>query len=101
PIYLFILPFAINHLQLAFQKGQITSIHMWSFDEMGKSHISDDMCKSLGLPTKLFISDVELESGLEIQEISYPTEVYKRLHNWQGSRGFDPATTDFARHCGF
>ncbi|KAF9262794.1 hypothetical protein L218DRAFT_988058 [Marasmius fiardii PR-910] len=96
PIYLFLLPFDIHDLSLACQRGPTTSLHMWSFDKLGQSHISDGMCQDLGLPTSLTVRSLGTD---KVVQGSYPTKVYKRLYSWQVARGFDPTTTDFARHC--
>ncbi|KAF9262802.1 hypothetical protein L218DRAFT_843090, partial [Marasmius fiardii PR-910] len=96
PIYLFLLPFDICDLSLACQRGQhdqTSSLHMWSFDKLGQSCVSDDMCRDLGLPTSLNIGTLDTDKAMQI---SYPTKVYKRLHSWQVTRGFDPTTTEFA-----
>ncbi|KAF9262796.1 hypothetical protein L218DRAFT_843403, partial [Marasmius fiardii PR-910] len=99
PVYLFVLPLSIDILSIALQKKHTTSLHMWSFDKMGRSCISDSICQLLGLPTELYI-DYKEEQDLYAEEFSYPAEVYKRLHSWQVARGFDPTTTEFAKHCG-
>ncbi|KAL0563233.1 hypothetical protein V5O48_018841, partial [Marasmius crinis-equi] len=33
-------------------------------------------------------------------KVSFVTKVYKALRDYQIMRGFDPATAEFARHCG-
>ncbi|KAF9262798.1 hypothetical protein L218DRAFT_839751, partial [Marasmius fiardii PR-910] len=70
--------------------------HMWSFDKLGQSCISDDMYQDLSLPTSLNVGSLGTD---EAMQLSYPTKVYKRLHSWQVNRGFDPTTADFARDC--
>ncbi|KAF9255156.1 hypothetical protein L218DRAFT_950984 [Marasmius fiardii PR-910] len=51
-------------------------------------------CKYLGLPFKLSLQ-------VFYQQCTWPTEVYKILHDYQIARGFDPQTTDFARFMGY
>ncbi|KAL0567755.1 hypothetical protein V5O48_014243 [Marasmius crinis-equi] len=75
PIYLFIPPLS-------------TSI-FWSFDPDGQNPIATDLCHYLGLPISLV---------LECTEDSWPTSTYKALLTYQIARGFDPNTTEFARH---
>ncbi|KAL0578866.1 hypothetical protein V5O48_003146 [Marasmius crinis-equi] len=61
----------------------------WSFDPDGHNPITTDLCHHLGLPISL---------SLECWECSWRTEAYKALQAYQIARGFDPNTTEFARH---
>ncbi|KAL0578867.1 hypothetical protein V5O48_003147 [Marasmius crinis-equi] len=76
PIYLFI--------------PQHSASTFWSFDPDGQNAITTDLCHYLGLP-------ISLEQD-ECWESSCPTEVYKAMETYQIARGFDPNTTEFARH---
>ncbi|KAG7090046.1 hypothetical protein E1B28_011665 [Marasmius oreades] len=77
PIYLIVLPSPHPH-------------YHWSFDPTGQISLSPEMCKYLGLPLKL---------SLEVTpcQVSWATEVYKHIRDYQIARKFDPRTTDFAR----
>ncbi|KAG7091714.1 hypothetical protein E1B28_008115 [Marasmius oreades] len=82
PIYFFVPP---SHLP---------AHHFWSHDEHGRTRISSKECKYLGLPTKLRMNVHSPD------QFSWPTKTYKDLHRWQVLRGFDPITTEFAKHLG-
>ncbi|KAK1217461.1 hypothetical protein PQX77_019886 [Marasmius sp. AFHP31] len=90
PIFLFIYP-PPPHLR----DGKTSSLHHWSFQEDGHSHISPESCRNLGLPIKLDHNNWGCYSH------SWPTTTYKYLHQYQIARDFDPTTADFARHLGF
>ncbi|KAF9262556.1 hypothetical protein L218DRAFT_390290 [Marasmius fiardii PR-910] len=79
-IYLFLVP----------SPSPDACFYIWSHDPNGQDPLSPDMCKYLGLPYKL---------SLKVQycQKTWPTEIYKALHDYQVARGFDPRTTDFAR----
>ncbi|KAK1226505.1 hypothetical protein PQX77_010513 [Marasmius sp. AFHP31] len=47
-----------------------------------------------------FVERKVLESGL-IRSVSWSTKSYKQLDEYQRLHGFDPTTTDFARHLGY
>ncbi|KAF9261558.1 hypothetical protein L218DRAFT_1001601 [Marasmius fiardii PR-910] len=68
--------------------------YFWSHDPNGQDPLSRDMCKHLGLPFKLSLREVVY------YEKTWPTKVYKALHDYQILRGFDPRTTDFAQSVG-
>ncbi|KAF9261547.1 hypothetical protein L218DRAFT_490795 [Marasmius fiardii PR-910] len=63
--------------------------YFWSHDPTGQNPLSLDMCNYLGLPFKF-----SLEVGY--WQKTWSTKIYKALHDYQISRGFDPRTTDFA-----
>ncbi|KAK1219271.1 hypothetical protein PQX77_018007 [Marasmius sp. AFHP31] len=90
PIFLFIYPPPPNHL-----RGRTSSLHHWSFQEDGHSHISPESCCNLGLPVELAYIVYSFHSH------SWSTKSYKSLHQYQIARGFDPTTADFARHLGY
>ncbi|KAL0578869.1 hypothetical protein V5O48_003149, partial [Marasmius crinis-equi] len=75
PIYLFIPP--------------LSTTTFWSCDPDGQNAITTDLCHHLGLPISL---------SLERREYSWMTESYEALQAYQIARGFDPHTTEFARH---
>ncbi|KAF9254224.1 hypothetical protein L218DRAFT_818144, partial [Marasmius fiardii PR-910] len=68
--------------------------YFWSHEPSGQNPLSPDMCKYLGLPFRLSME-------LEYCEYSWPTRIYKALHDYQIARGFDPKTTMFAQFLGF
>ncbi|KAK1219174.1 hypothetical protein PQX77_018108 [Marasmius sp. AFHP31] len=90
PIYLFLHPPPPNQLN-----GNTSSLHFWSSHEDGQKPFPPDICNDLGLPTTLRYWDHGYKS------FSWPTKSYKQLDEYQRLRGFDPTTTDFARHLGF
>ncbi|KAL0564454.1 hypothetical protein V5O48_017593 [Marasmius crinis-equi] len=75
PIYLFFPPFSATTF--------------WSFDHNGQNPIPDSFCTYLGLPIKL---------SATCNKFSWETPTYRHLRDYQIARGFDPTTTDFARH---
>ncbi|KAK1225138.1 hypothetical protein PQX77_011920 [Marasmius sp. AFHP31] len=89
PIFLFVRPPPSDPIN-----RNTTSLHHWSFHEDGCSPLSPDTCFSLGLP-------IELEYNYSCHALSWSNEDYQRLHQYQVLRGFDPSTTDFARHIGY
>ncbi|KAL0058676.1 hypothetical protein AAF712_014637 [Marasmius tenuissimus] len=90
PIFLFIYP---PHPNLLY--GKTSSTHHWSFHEDGQPQISPELCWDLGLPIQLDFDDWGLKSH------SWSTSNYQLIHQYQLLRGFDPTTTDFARHLGY
>ncbi|KAJ8089599.1 hypothetical protein PM082_014855 [Marasmius tenuissimus] len=90
PVYLFVHPPPPDLLD-----GDTSSLHHWSFHEDGQSQLSPETCHDLGLPVDLYLDHRSLNS------YSWSTDHYKTLHHYQLLRGFDPATTDFARHLGY
>ncbi|KAK1234075.1 hypothetical protein PQX77_002729 [Marasmius sp. AFHP31] len=86
PIYLFVRPPPSN-----LGHHRTSSLHYWSFHKDGRSPLSPDTCRSLGLPIKLGYYHSFFAT-------SWSNEDYQRLHQYQLLRGFDPSTTDFARH---
>ncbi|KAF9262468.1 hypothetical protein L218DRAFT_834989, partial [Marasmius fiardii PR-910] len=80
PIYLFLEP----------SPSLATQFYFWSHSPSGGDPLSLDLCKYLGLPFKLFLASEQLQ-------FSWPSKVYRALHDYQVRRGFDPKTTEFAR----
>ncbi|KAF9258704.1 hypothetical protein L218DRAFT_840261, partial [Marasmius fiardii PR-910] len=68
--------------------------YFWSHDPTGRNPLSRSMCKYLGLPFKL-------SSSVISRQRTWPTKVYKTLHDYQIASGYDPRTTDFARFMGY
>ncbi|EEB99914.1 hypothetical protein MPER_00278, partial [Moniliophthora perniciosa FA553] len=95
PTYLFLdaLPMSIS--ELISWNDEHSCKYFWSFDENGQSKLSEEECKQRGLPT------LSLEMLYDAQLVSWSADVYAALHDWQIVRGFDPATTDWARSQGY
>ncbi|KAF9254525.1 hypothetical protein L218DRAFT_1009580 [Marasmius fiardii PR-910] len=68
--------------------------YFWSHDPTGRNPLLWSMCEYLGLPFKLSLQVIH-------DQHTWPTKVYKTLHDYQIARGFDPRTTDFARSMGY
>ncbi|KAF9262482.1 hypothetical protein L218DRAFT_1077979 [Marasmius fiardii PR-910] len=81
PIYLIVLP----------SPSLDSCFYFWSH---GQDPLSPDMCRYLGLPITLSIT-------LDHYQYSWPTEIYKTLHNYQVVRGFNPTTTNFVQSIGY
>ncbi|KAK1233286.1 hypothetical protein PQX77_003561 [Marasmius sp. AFHP31] len=91
PIYLFVCPPPPpNQLD-----GETSSLHFWSLHEDGQKPLPPDICEDFGLPTMLEYTDYDNESW------SWPTKTYRLIDEYQRLRGFNPSTTDFARHLGY
>ncbi|KAK1225897.1 hypothetical protein PQX77_011145 [Marasmius sp. AFHP31] len=89
PIYLFVRP---PPSDLGYR--ETSSLHYWSFHEEGRSPLSPDTCRGLGLPNAL-------ELHYELLTYSWSSKDYQRIHQYQHHQGFDPSTMDFARHLGY
>ncbi|KAJ8082101.1 hypothetical protein PM082_007947 [Marasmius tenuissimus] len=97
PIYLFVRspPLDLGKKTMrARVRCKTSSLHYWSFDNDGRSPLSPDTCHGLGLPNELVYRD-------NSTRFSWDYEEYQRIHQYQLFRGFDPSTTDFARHLGY
>ncbi|ESK87834.1 hypothetical protein Moror_15327 [Moniliophthora roreri MCA 2997] len=92
PIYLFLhpLPMSVSEC-VSWIEGHFC---FWSFDEIGQSRMSEEECERWGLPV-LTASTYDT-----VCPRSWFTYVYTTLQDWQKARGFDPATSDWARHMG-
>ncbi|KAK1235920.1 hypothetical protein PQX77_000841 [Marasmius sp. AFHP31] len=90
PIYLF-----VHQPPSDLSTCETSSLHYWSFHEDDHSPLSDEACHSLGLPIEFDFKHYG----------SFPwspsSDDYRCLHQYQLNRGFDPSTTDFARHLGY
>ncbi|KAI3619315.1 hypothetical protein WG66_012803 [Moniliophthora roreri] len=96
PIYLFLCPLPISVSELvSWIEGQP---YFWSFDETGQSRMSGEECKRWGLPV---LTTSTGWSGESVRLVSWPTHVYTALRDWQKARGFDTATSDWARELGY
>uniref|UniRef100_A0A0W0FFL9 Uncharacterized protein n=1 Tax=Moniliophthora roreri TaxID=221103 RepID=A0A0W0FFL9_MONRR len=95
PIYLFLhpLPTMISELVSWTERP----CYFWSFDETGQSQMSEEECEQWGLPVLTF----NIGHPSQVQLFSWPTHVYIALQDWQGARGFDPTTSDWARSMGY
>ncbi|ESK82963.1 hypothetical protein Moror_11804 [Moniliophthora roreri MCA 2997] len=95
PIYLFLhpLPTMISELVSWTERP----CYFWSFDETGQSQMSEEECEQWGLPVLTF----NIGHPSQVQLFSWPTHVYIGLQDWQGARGFDPTTSDWARSMGY
>ncbi|KAL0569654.1 hypothetical protein V5O48_012309 [Marasmius crinis-equi] len=91
-IYLFFRPLSPS---TPMKDCKTSSLHYWSFDPTGQHPLPPKICEELGLPVEL---------SLECQvpwQLRWNNEHYKRMHQYQLARGFDPKTTEFARHLGY
>ncbi|KAK1227241.1 hypothetical protein PQX77_009766 [Marasmius sp. AFHP31] len=89
PIYLFVCPPPSDP-----GYRETSSLHYWSFHVEGRSPLSPDTCRGLGLPNAL-------ELHYELLTYSWSSKDYQRIHQYQHHQGFDPSTMDFARHLGY
>ncbi|KAK1219908.1 hypothetical protein PQX77_017350 [Marasmius sp. AFHP31] len=87
PIYLFLHP--PPPIQT---RGKTSSLHFWSSHEDGHEPLPPVICNDLGLPTTLEYKDYGYRS------LSWSTKYYQQMDEYQRFRGFDPTTTNFARH---
>ncbi|KAL0571667.1 hypothetical protein V5O48_010294 [Marasmius crinis-equi] len=92
PIYIFVRPLS---LPLPTEEYKTSSFHYWSFDPTGQSPLPANICEDLGLPVEL---SVRVWSTARYY---CDNQSYKSMHQYQLARGFDPATSDFARHLGY
>ncbi|KAJ8094942.1 hypothetical protein PM082_010158 [Marasmius tenuissimus] len=111
PIYFFVCPPPLdpgkgNPFSVPKHKCTLSSIHYWSFDRDGRSRLSNDVCRNLGLPIELELRYFGHRThsccnvSYELNSPSWSNVSYKLIHQYQLLRGFDPTTTDFARHIG-
>ncbi|KAK7056654.1 hypothetical protein VNI00_002371 [Paramarasmius palmivorus] len=96
PIYLFIHPAPTCLPELVSWLSGYQPTYFWSFDETGRTQMSDDDCEEWGLPQLYHTHHIS-----SIQLRTWPDNVYKALRDWQIARGYDTATADFARHLGY
>ncbi|KAG7090030.1 hypothetical protein E1B28_011650 [Marasmius oreades] len=71
-----------------------TPLYRWSFNPTGQTPLLPEMCKYLGLPFKLSLEVTPCQS-------SWPTRIYRHIHDHQITRKFNPKTTGFARSLQF
>uniref|UniRef100_A0A0W0FR71 Uncharacterized protein n=1 Tax=Moniliophthora roreri TaxID=221103 RepID=A0A0W0FR71_MONRR len=90
-VYLFLYPPPMTLSESASWMGGHT--HFWSFDKTGHSRIPEVEWKRWDLP--VLTPDTSI-----VCLRSWPTHVYTTLRDWQIARGFDPSTSDWARHVG-
>uniref|UniRef100_A0A0W0GBT8 Uncharacterized protein n=1 Tax=Moniliophthora roreri TaxID=221103 RepID=A0A0W0GBT8_MONRR len=93
PIYLFLCPLPISVSELvSWIEGQP---YFWSFDETGQSRMSEEECERWGLPI------LTLSTPYTVRLYTWSNYIYTTLRDWQKARGFDPATSDWARELGY
>ncbi|KAK7052971.1 hypothetical protein VNI00_004291 [Paramarasmius palmivorus] len=68
--------------------------HYWSYTESGDTEIPRSERDRMGLPEKI-------NFHVSLACYTWPKHVYEAMRKWQTARGFDPNTTDFARHLGY
>ncbi|KAK1225546.1 hypothetical protein PQX77_011516 [Marasmius sp. AFHP31] len=90
PIYFFVRSPPLDLLD----GQQTSSLHFWSFHEDGRHPLSTEVCNNLGLP-------IVLQFRKSFLSRSWSTKHFKLIHRYQLLRGFDPTTTNFARHLGY
>ncbi|KAK1227158.1 hypothetical protein PQX77_009792 [Marasmius sp. AFHP31] len=90
PIYLWVCPLLPDMAQC-----ESSSLHYWSFRVDGHCPLPPAVCHDLGLPVELNFCYEDSWSW------SWPSAHYECLHQYQLLRGFDPTTTEFARHLGY
>ncbi|EEB89796.1 hypothetical protein MPER_12073 [Moniliophthora perniciosa FA553] len=95
PIYLFLhsVPMSVSELAL-WVDGQL---YFWSFDKTGQSRMSEEECERRGLPVLTLV----IRYPGYVWPRLWPIYVYNTLRDWQKARGFNPATSDWARHMGY
>ncbi|KAL0571845.1 hypothetical protein V5O48_010113 [Marasmius crinis-equi] len=91
-IYLFVHPLSPS---TPTEDCATSSLHHWSFDPTGQHPLPAEICEDLGLPIEL---SFKFKSRYRLR---WNNKVYKRMHQYQVTRGLDPKTTDFARHLGY
>ncbi|ESK87948.1 hypothetical protein Moror_10862 [Moniliophthora roreri MCA 2997] len=95
PIYLFLHPLPMSVSE--FMSWMDGHFYFWSFDETGQSQMSEEECERWRLPVLTSqVRETILQTSIMLQ--SWSTHVYTTLRDWQKARGFDPATSDWARH---
>uniref|UniRef100_A0A0W0FMV4 Uncharacterized protein n=1 Tax=Moniliophthora roreri TaxID=221103 RepID=A0A0W0FMV4_MONRR len=92
-VYLFLHPLPMSVSELIIW-AELQDTHFWSFDETGQSKLSKAECEQRDLPS--LVSRVP--GGRSTQLHSWSARVYPALRDWQIARGFDPNTSDWARH---
>ncbi|KAK1234769.1 hypothetical protein PQX77_002021 [Marasmius sp. AFHP31] len=90
PIYLF-----VRQPPSDLDDCETPTLHYWSFHKDGRSPLSHEACRSLGLPIELDFRHPD-SRGFAASD-----NTYRCLHQYQLNRGFNPSTADFARHLGY
>ncbi|KAL0566181.1 hypothetical protein V5O48_015836 [Marasmius crinis-equi] len=113
-IYLFIRrPSAANCAPPRDRGIRSKSLHYWSLDESGRTPLGAVECYYFGLPRR-FRPSQPLVEGYHTPkahrpkskhhyslQYSWDKKAYKAIREYQVARGFDPTTSDFARHLGY
>ncbi|KAL0568880.1 hypothetical protein V5O48_013092, partial [Marasmius crinis-equi] len=92
PIYLLVHPLSTS---TPMEECTTSRFHYWSFDPSGHPPLSAEVCEDLGLPVEL---DLRV---FPHKQYRWNNDHYKRMHEYQLSRGFDRRSPDFARHLGY
>ncbi|KAL0566066.1 hypothetical protein V5O48_015950 [Marasmius crinis-equi] len=95
PIHLFIRRLSPSTPSTPSDRYRTSALHYWSFDPTGRHPLSAETCNQLGLPTELSLWVYPPHQD------HWDNESYRRIHEYQLARGFDPTTNDFARHLGY
>ncbi|KAI3621216.1 hypothetical protein WG66_014496 [Moniliophthora roreri] len=69
------------------------STYFWSLDPSGQEEMSESTKVFLGLPS--------FKTRIDFRCKSWNIETYKVIKRYQGFKGFDPTTTDYARSLGY
>ena len=91
PIYLIVLPPRGVYTMSDLSCWADGKTHYWSYDKDGLSEIPDVECDRMRLPGRL-------DFQVQLASYTWPKYIYDAMRKWQTARGFDPNTTDFARH---
>ncbi|KAK7023388.1 hypothetical protein VNI00_016803 [Paramarasmius palmivorus] len=93
PLYLFVYPLPVSVLETMSWTQSRT--HFWSLNESGQPELPEEEYEQWGVPT--------LEPSIKgpILLSSWTEEIYDAMRDWQVVRGFDPTTSNFARHMGY
>ncbi|KAL0573789.1 hypothetical protein V5O48_008155 [Marasmius crinis-equi] len=88
-IYLFVGPLSPS---IPTESCTTSLLHYFSFDPTGQHPLPPEICKDLGLP-------IELDLAVyPAYQFCWKNKAYKWMHQYQLARGFNPKTSNFARH---
>ncbi|KAK7023398.1 hypothetical protein VNI00_016813 [Paramarasmius palmivorus] len=96
PLYLFVYPPPVSMLDTMLWAQGHARTHFWSLDESGQPELPEEEYEQWGIPTLKLSLDSASERSMFL--CSWPNEIYTAMYDWQVARGFDPTTSDFARH---
>ncbi|KAL0564014.1 hypothetical protein V5O48_018042, partial [Marasmius crinis-equi] len=92
PVYLFVHPHSTSTPPTW---CTTSSFHRWSLDPTGQHPLPVEICEDLGLPVELSLQ------VYSTYRHCWRNRSYKWIHQYQLAGGFNPKTTDFARHLGY